>query len=101
MQEPSVLDFIKSRMRDWRYKLLHPSEGAQEAPLEVIEETPVESNYEIVRPEDSLPDQTITNAVADEVKTEHASRWPVFLVLGLGLLAQLSLEPRPGSERSW
>ena len=101
MQEPSVLDFIKSRMHDWRHKLLHPSERAQEAPSEVIEETPVESNYQIVRPEDSLTEQMIPDAVIDETKTEHASRWPVFLALGLGLLAQLSLEPRPGSERNW
>ncbi len=29
--DPSVLDFIKTRIRYWRHKILHPSEVAEEA----------------------------------------------------------------------
>jgi len=53
-QEPSVLDFVKTRIHYWRHKILHFR----------------------------LP-------------------WRVLLALVLGLLGQLSLEPRQGSERTW
>lgn len=88
-QDPSVLDFIKSRMRYWLRKILHPSSD-----VEKIEESEfwLEATENPV-PVQASPDQTLT--------VIPRFPWRVLLVLGLGLFGQLSLEPHPGSERTW
>jgi hypothetical protein len=89
-QDPSVLDFIKSRMRYWLRKILHPSSA-----VEKIEE----SEFWIEVAENPVPVQ----AGPDQTLAETPLRipWRVLLGLGLGLFAQFSLEPHPGSERTW
>jgi heme/copper-type cytochrome/quinol oxidase subunit 4 len=89
-QDPSVLDFIKSRMRYWLHKILRPSSG-----MAKIEESEfwIEASENGV-PVQASPIQTLTG-------TPFRFPWHVLLVLGFGLFAQLSLEPHPGSERTW
>lgn len=89
-QDPSVLDFIKSRMRYWLRKILHPSSD-----VEKIEE----SEFWMEAAENPVPVQ----ASPDQTFTETPLRfpWRVLLVLSLGLFGQLSLEPHPGPERTW
>lgn len=89
-QDPSVLDFVKARIRYWRHKILHPSTDKEE---------PKESEFWIENPENPVPVQATT----DQALTETPFRlpWRVLLVLVLGLWGQLSLEPHEGSERAW
>jgi hypothetical protein len=91
MQEPSVLDFVKSRTRYWLQKLLNPS-------AEVEAES---TNSEFWKEEAATP--VIAQMDSNQTVSEAVLRfpWPVFLVLGLGLWAQLSLEPHQGSDHSW
>jgi hypothetical protein len=91
MQEPSVLDFIKSRARYWVHKLLNPSAvvEAESAGSEFWKEETV--NPVIAQ---TVPDQTVSEAVL-------RFPWRVFLILGLGLWAQLSLEPHQNAEHTW
>ena len=91
MQEPSVLDFIKSRTSYWWHKLLNPSAAveAESTNLEFWKE-------ETVNP---VITQTDPNQAVSEVVLRFP--WPVFLILGLGLWAQLSLEPHQNSEHTW
>ncbi len=91
MQEPSVLDFVKSRIRSW-FRL-------SEDTSTVAEETspqPEVWKQEIVSP-------VIVERKADQVFTDATFRfpWSVVLVLGLGLWAQLTFEPRLDALRSW
>lgn len=115
MQEPSVLDFIKARLQDWQHKILRPSDSPAAAPSDganapVLDDGAkpgfwAEPAARVVAP----PVTSQTEAVVEETKTEIETRtdaaiqfaWPVFVVLGLGLWAQLSLEPRLTSERTW
>jgi len=87
-QEPSVLDFIKTRIRYWQRRILHPS-----SEKEKIEES------EFWTEDTGTPVQ----AGAEQILTGTPVRFPwlVLLALGLGLLGQISLEPRQGSERTW
>ena len=89
-QDPSVLDFIKSHIRHRLRKILHPSFDTEK-----IEE----SEFWIEADENSVPVQAAPHPTF--AQTPLRFPWRVLLVLGLGLLAQLSLEPHPGSERIW
>jgi hypothetical protein len=91
MQEPSVLDFIKSRTRYWWHKLLNPS-AAVEAESTNLEFWKEETVNPVITQTD--PNQAVSEAVL-------RLPWPVFLILGLGLWAQLSLEPHQNSEHTW
>ncbi len=91
MQEPSVLDFVKSRIRSW----FRPSQD----PSTVAEETspkPEVWKQEVVSP-------VIVERKTDRVLTDATFRfpWPAVLVLGLGLWAQLTFEPRLDAPRTW
>src|SRR5574341_653425 len=88
-QEPSVLDFVKSRIRDWQYRIFHPSSDTEEIrkPEFWVEQQPATTEEKAERP------------LAAGAPLRFP--WWVLLVLGLGLIAQLSLEPRLGSERTW
>jgi hypothetical protein len=87
-QDPSVLDFIKARMRYWRSKLLHPSENMDETN---------ESRFWIEGAGRSAPFE----ASANQALTLKRLPWWGLLAVGMGLLGQISLEPHPGSERTW
>src|SRR6266542_6596276 len=91
MQEPSVLDFVKSRTRYWLQKLLNPS-------AEVEAES---TNSEFWKEETATP--VIAQTDSNQTVSEAVLRIPssVFLVLCLGLWAQLSLEPHQGSDHTW
>lgn len=87
-QEPSVLDFVKSRIRYWQYKISHPTADTEEL------ESP-----EFWIEAESVPAQEKTEQVLTETLFQFP--WRVLLVFGLGLIAQLSLEPHEGSARTW
>jgi hypothetical protein len=89
-QDPSVLDFVKTRIRYWLYKLFHPS---------VDKEETKESEFWIENPDKPVPVQASNNQASTE--TPFRLPWRVLLVLILGLWGQLSLEPHEGSERTW
>lgn len=113
MQEPSVLDFVKTRLHDWRHRLLHPSETveAETTAPEIATEPPVDTisaraetelaALEIVT--ENQPTAIVAPTVVHAATQERVSqlRWSVFLVLGLALWAQLTFEPRVGQERTW
>jgi len=83
-QEPSVLDFVKARLR----KIVHPSANVDE-----IEIAPPWTEDETTQV------QTSPKAVSGAAVLFFP--WQIFLVLGLGIFAQLSLEPHVGVERGW
>ncbi len=87
MQEPSVLDFVKSRFHHWRRRL-QSSDG--------------EVEDEILAPD--LWRREAADAVAADAaapRTVFRFAWPVLLILSMGLWAQLALEPRTGGARGW
>lgn len=87
-QDPSVLDFIKASMRSWRYKLLHPYASKDETKESELWIEDTEKPFQV------STDQTLR-------ETPLRFPWRILLVLGLGLLGQISLEPHQGSERTW
>jgi Dolichyl-phosphate-mannose-protein mannosyltransferase len=91
MQEPSVLDFVKSRIRSLFTPVQPTSVVAEEASPK-----PEFWQAETVNPVmvETKPDQVLT-----DVSFHYP--WPVFLVLGIGLWAQLSLEPRLDTPHTW
>lgn len=97
MQEPSVLDFFKVRLRDWRHRILHPTQAIKEEPAETAQEQPAQTEFWTEQP----PLVAAAQPAVNETAAVTVNRWPVFVVLGLGIVAQLSLEPRLGTERSW
>ncbi len=90
-EEPSVLDYLKSKLTPWRRSSLEfpPAEAsfqpAQESPYPPMGTAPVQQTEAAVQPKPAV--WTI------------AWPWRAFLALGLALLAQRALEPRP--DRSW
>ena len=91
MQEPSVLDFVKSRIRSW----LNPVQQISVTTEEVA------AKPEIWKAETVTP--VIAETYPERAVTDASFRfpWPAFLVLGIGLWAQLSMEPKLDSPRSW
>ena len=91
MQEPSVLDFVKSRIRSWLNPVQHTSVVAEEKGPK-----PEFWKAEMVGPAiaETYPDQAVTDV-------SFGFPWPAFLVLGIGLWAQLSLEPSLESPHTW
>jgi hypothetical protein len=84
-QEPSVLDFVKAHLR----KMFNPSADAQAA-------------EEIQTWADQAEGQAVGTDIAPVSTTPSlAFPWRVLLALGLGLMAQLSLEPHPSVARTW
>ena len=90
MQEPSVLDFVKSRARHWRDQLLHPSDGVEDVTHSEFWTEPTATA--------SLPQTMQSPAVSDAA---FQIPWAIFVVLGVALWAQIVFEPRPGTERAW
>ena len=91
MQEPSVLDFVKSRIRSWLNPVQQTSAVTEEVSLK-----PEVWKAETVSPliAGTYPEQVVTDA-------SFRFPWPAFLVLGIGLWAQLSMEPRLDSPHTW
>src|SRR5687768_3610489 len=85
-QEPSVLDFVKTRI----HQILHTSAAIEETKESVLW---VEEEEKAVSVREST-NQTLRD-------TPFHIPWRVLLALGLGLWAQLSLEPHQASQRTW
>ncbi|HLF73116.1 MAG TPA: glycosyltransferase family 39 protein [Anaerolineales bacterium] len=103
-QEPSVLDFVKARIHYWQARLLHPSAAAEESkqPEFWLEETsePLPAQAHAIQTASVQPEIVQVESVYALAPTPRFP-WLVLLSLGLGLLGQISLEPDPGSERTW
>jgi len=103
MEEPSVLDYLKSRLTPWRgKKIVIPPAEAPIGPS-----TPAEVGVSLSTAE-ALPSgnepieyASITPAIttAPAAITIAILPWRTLLAVGLALLAQISLEPGP--ERVW
>src|SRR5688572_6758002 len=91
MQEPSVLDFVKSRIRSW-LNPVQPTSVVAEEPSPKPEFWKAETVNPVIA--EAKPAQVLTDAT-------FQFPWPVFLVLGIGLWAQLSLEPSLDSPHTW
>lgn len=91
MQEPSVLDLVKSRARYWRDHILHPSGADEEG--DIRSESWTEPAATVTLPQ-STPVPTIS-AAAFQIP------WMIFVALGIGLWAQIVFEPRAGAARAW
>ncbi len=129
-QEPSVLDFIKARIRYGVNKIFHPSmdDADSEKPEDLSEnhapgsigETALEehaggSNSEISNEDLLKMDGEETYDRGGEKAVEAAvpkstsagflkglfSRWRTWLAFALALAAQLSLQPHQGAARQW
>ena len=101
MEEPSVLDYLKSRLTPWRGKKIEIPDLDSEAPapegegseISTSGEASLSGTSEVVsdRPMESVhPVQAIQRIVLP---------WRVLLGFALALVAQLSLEP--SQERGW
>src|SRR5215208_4575890 len=93
MQEPSVLDFVKSRIRSLWQQASHASTIAEEA----------SPKPEFWKEEMATSAPILVKAKPERVVTDAALRFPwiTFLVLGVSLWAQLSLEPRQDTPHTW
>lgn len=98
MEEPSVLDYLKSRLTPWRGQkiVIPPAEPAPED-LPAIQEILREAGVESGEPLPAAAPQGF--AWASSLPRALAIPWRSLLGLSLGLLAQLSLEPSP--NRAW
>jgi len=92
-QEPSVLDYVKARMRNWSRQVSDSNAEAQEIGTK---------EPEFLTESAELPTAVVsTESAPIDSPLRFSFPWRVLLVLILGLVAQLSLEPHQGSERSW
>ena len=91
MQEPSVLDFVKSRIRSWLKPVQQTTAIAEE----------IGPNPEVWKAETVSP--VIAETYPAHAVTDASFRfpWPAFLVLGIGLWAQLSMEPKLDTPHTW
>ena len=89
-QEPSVLDFVKARIRYGLRKIFHPFAVIDKSELPEIqfEEKENPSPVEVV-----IEHKKTTSG--------YFRNWRIWLAFGLGLIAQLCLEPRAGADRPW
>jgi len=98
MEEPSVLDYVKSKLAPWRGQkiVIPPAEPAPEdlaAPQEPL-------IAGLAERESALPAAApFALPWSAAIPRVLAIPWRSFLALALGLLAQLSLEPSP--NRTW
>ena len=94
MQEPSVLDYLKSKIAPWKYPpvKLGDKKAGQSTPLKPPADQTDEQEAEIAFDRQS-------SVVQPQVS--HKSSWPWRALAGLltALVAQFSLEARP--DRSW
>lgn len=89
-QEPSVLDFVKSSLRNWRHNIFRGSSTIEE-----------KQEPQFWKETTEIPVVAQAHAVETSTESVLGIPWRILLALGLGLWAQLSLEPHLGSERTW
>jgi hypothetical protein len=93
MEEPSVLDYLKSRLMPWKYPHV-------EIPPEEQDSLDQSSRSESVLAEDQLVvKEPARGAEPDGEPLFHKAPWASLLALFLALIAQLSLGPSP--QRGW
>ncbi|MCI0519127.1 MAG: glycosyltransferase family 39 protein [Chloroflexi bacterium] len=91
MEEPSVLDYVKSRLMPWRgVKIEIPAAGEEAAQI-------VTAQAEIEAAADEPPAAPVVAPPLDRAAALTA--WLALGAFGAALIAQRSLEPRP--ERDW
>ena len=106
-EEPTVLDYVKSLLTPWRGKPLEippaipaaplPGDAAPEANASLeagAVSQPIQQEIPILE-QTSPPAEALPAAPAQSLRLP----WRALLALGLALIAQISLEPRP--NRSW
>jgi hypothetical protein len=89
-QEPSILDFIKARIHYGFQKIFRPSAVTEKFELPEVK---------LEEKGNSVPVETGSDR--KESSTGLFRFWRTLLAFGLGLLAQLLLEPRGGADRPW
>ena len=100
MNEPSVLDYIKSKIAPWKYPpVVIPSESSDETvgekPHPIQDVQPTSPPEEIDQPT-PLPQ---TETAKKEIPSSFQWPWITILALILAIFAQYSLEPGP--NRDW
>jgi len=107
VDEPSVLDYLKSKLMPWKGVHLEIPPAASTS--EKIEEPSVKAEFSSNVPRETgevqpiAPDESLEISLARASGTQVASQfrlpWRIMLALVLALIAQRSLEPSP--NRSW
>ena len=99
-QEPSVLDFLKARIRFGFQKILHPSASLlkPEQPEELLK---IEVEEPPVRSEEKIVEHAVPAVSGAGFFTGLFIHWRTMLAFALGMFAQLSLQPRQGVDRHW
>jgi hypothetical protein len=104
MEEPSVLDYVKAKLMPWRgIKIdIPPAEVPAEA-LSLNDQPdlvkPPLSTDQIVPTTNLQPVISLGSGIRTLVKEKAVVPWRSLTGIGLGLFAQLSLEPGP--DRTW
>ena len=97
MNEPSVLDYIKSIIAPWKYPKVSIPDHGEDEPFQ---------ESETAVPQTSEPDIQIFSQdepIGEEIQPADEGRdrwfWLVIIAVGVAFLAQVSLEPSP--SRAW
>lgn len=94
MQEPSVLDYLKSKLAPWKYPPVTLADGRIDD--STVSKSPIEITNKQITENASVQD---TYVLQQRVSSKSSSPWRALAGLIIALLAQFSLEARPG--RSW
>jgi hypothetical protein len=100
MNEPSVLDYIKSKIAPWKYPpVVIPSESSDET--EVEKQHPIQDIQPTSPPEEIDQPTPLPQLETAKKEIPNSFQWPwiTILALILAIFAQYSLEPSP--NRDW
>lgn len=96
MQEPSVLDYLKSLVAPWKYPRVHIPLPDEREEITSVHSAPVRIEEPTI-PVAAL-EETDIEAVQEQTQSERWF-WVILGALGIAILAQFSLEPTP--NRTW
>jgi hypothetical protein len=89
-QEPSVLDFIKARIRYGLQKIFNPTAVVEKFEIPVVHQE-----------EKELPAPPVNAVDRKRIDPGFFRYWRTLLAFGLGVVAQLCLDPLRSEERPW